>query len=330
MLLVGAALGVAAFAAEQRAFVWDPNVRAAPGGGWVVTGSSHLPPASPALASGRLVWTQGAYTCVLELESGDTHVVGAAARGSTVWPAVAGVRYIAWIEIPRSTDGGSLWVYDADRGRRRRFAVGRAAATPAVAGDLVAWYDVAPDGRPQVQTIDMGTERRAVLAEGAGIDLPVLGGDGVVAWLTRTGSGPAAVLRESSSGRRTTVPLTGSGAQVGDLRLAGRMLLWTLTSASETRVVVFDLDSRATSVVSRDTGTMAATDGAQVVWTSDASPSTPSVVRGLLLTGGAEYEVGRPAGAPKSLAAGAGWVAWVVDDGGATRLAALPVRRGGP
>lgn len=328
VLVVGAALGAAAFAAEQRAFVWDPDVHAVPDDGWVITDSQGLRPSSPVISGDHLVWGQGAYTCVLELDSGDAHVVGAAPRGSAVWPADAGPRYVAWIEVPRGAVGeGTLWVYDVEIGRRQRYVVGREAATPAVADDLVAWYDEDGDGMPRIETLDMESERRAVLATGANIQYPVLGGDGVVGWVSRAGGRPAVLLHDIASQVQTTVPLAGSGAQIGDLQLAGRTLLWTLTSETGGRVVTFDLDSRATALVARGVITEAATDGETVIWASGESLSGACVVRGLTLVAGDEYEIGRPAAWPSSLAVGSGWAAWVYDLDGVTYLETVRVLR---
>jgi len=327
VLMVGAALGAAAFAAEQRAFVWRPAVEARASGGWTVTGSAGLRPSSPTLAADHLVWSQGARTCVLDLESGDAHVVGAATPGSSVWPSAAGDCYVAWIEVPRGSGAGSLWVYDLDLGRRQRFAVGRAATSPAVCDDLVAWYGRSPDGTPRVEAIDMRSGRRAVLVEDPGIEEPVLGADDGVAWVTRSERGPAVVVRDLAAQTQTTVALAASGTTVDELRLAGHTLLWSIASGSDTRVVTFDLDTRATSVVARGLITAAATDGREVIWAEGGSPSGEGVVRGRSLAGGAEYEVGVAVAPPTSLAVGSGWVAWTFDDGGTTYLETSPLRR---
>ena len=140
-------------------------------GGWRVAGPSGLRPVAPALAGEHLAWGQGPYTCVLELDSGDTHVVGAAPRGASIWPPATGGRYVAWIEQPRSGNGSSrLWVYDADRGRRQSFTVSPGAATTAVTGDLIVWYDGGSPGR--VKTLDMRSGERTTIAEGEDVDYP--------------------------------------------------------------------------------------------------------------------------------------------------------------
>lgn len=331
VLLAGAILGAAAFGAEQHYFVWQPTVDPIPDGGWRVTGSQGLRPTSPVLAGDRLAWGQGGYTCVLELDSGDAHVVGVAPRGSSIWPPAAGARYVAWIETPRGAGEGHLWVYDTQRGRRQSFVVSREAATPAVAGDLVAWYDVAAGGTPRVETLDMATGRRAVLAEGAGIDYPVLAGDGVVGWVTRAGVGsaPSVVVRDLTAHTDTSIPLAGggSGLSVGDIQLAGRVLLWTLTSDATARVVVYDVDARATSVVASGEVSAPATDGSVVVWASGEDSTGACVVRARSIEGADVSEIGRPAAWPSAMAVGQEWVAWTLDEGTWTYLEARSVGR---
>jgi len=325
VLLVGAALGAAGFAAEQRAFVWKPAVSETSGGGWRVTGSAGLRPTAPAIAGGRLAWGQGAYTCVLELDAGDTHVVGAAPRGTSIWPPAAGERYVAWIEQPESDDGSArLWVYDADRGRRQSFAVSSGSATPAVSGDLVAWFDGA--GSPRVLTLDMSTGRRSVIAEGPDVDYPVVAGDGLVGWLQPVGEGgaPSVALREIAGGRTTTVKLAadGSGLSVGDIQMAGQTLLWTLQGRTST-IAVHDVPSGVTRTIASGMVGSPATDGEVVIWTTADDESGAPVVRGVTLADDTKLEVGRPAGWPGSLAIQGDWVAWTLNEGSWSYLEAV-------
>ncbi len=327
VIIAGAALGAAAFAGEQHYFVWEPEVSSTPEGSWRVAGSPGLRPTSPAFAGDRLVWGQGPYTCVLELETGDSHVVGVAPRGSSIWPPATGPGYVTWAETPRSAEEGVLWVYDAVHGRRQRFTVSSDAATPAVSGDVVAWYDVAAGGTARVEALDMGTGLRSVLKEGPGIEPPVLGGDGAIGWVVGAGTGgaPRVVVHDLATRTETIVPLAGdgSGLSVGDIRLGGRTLLWTLTSPAGTRVVVFDLDTHATSVVVSGAVAAPATDGKVVVWAAGEGAAGSCVVRSRALAGGPTYEVGRPAAWPSSTAVGSGWVAWAVSEGDRTYLEAV-------
>jgi len=323
VLVVGAALGAAGFAAEQRAFVWKPSVSETSDGGWLVTGSAGLRPDVPVIADGRLVWGQGPYTCVLDLDDGDTHVVGAAPRGTSIWPPAADGRYVAWIEMPGDDAQGGptqLWIYDADRGRRHSFTVTPGAATTAVDGDLVAWFDGGQT--PRVVALDMGTQDRSVIAQGEGLDYPVLAGDGLVGWLQPRADGraPSVVLYDIDSGEETTVKLAadGSGLSVGDIQLCGRILLWTLQGATTTSIVVHDVHSGTSSVIASGAVENPATDGEVIVWVVTDDPSGTPVVRGRTLgdgAAGAEFEVGRPKTWPSSLAVGGQWVAWSFDDG---------------
>jgi hypothetical protein len=318
VLVAGGALGAAGFAAEQRAFVWKPQVTATANGGWRVTGPSGLRPTAPSLAGGHLVWGQGPYTCVLELDSGDSHVVGAAPRGTSIWPPAAGERYVAWIERPRSTDGPSrLWVYDTDRGRRQSFAAGAGAATTAVTGDLVVWYEGGSPGR--VLSLDMRSGERATIAEGDDVDYPVLAGDGMVGWLRSgpEGSAPSVAIHDLKTGQESTVVLAadGSGVSVGDIEMAGATLIWTLGGGEGTSLVVHDVPSRVSRVAARGAIEVPATDGQVVLWAAKDDTSGTPVIRGLTLADDTGFELVRPSAWPTALAVGSGWLAWAVADG---------------
>lgn len=332
VLVAGAGLGAAGFAAEQHAFVWKPSVSAASNGGWRVTGSAGLRPTAPVIAGGHLVWGQGSYTCVLELDSGATHVVGAAPRGTSIWPPAADERYVAWIEMPRDDaqgDPARLWVYDADRGRRQSFAVGPGAATTAVCGDVVAWYDGAE--RARVMRLDMRSEDRSVLARGEDVDFPVLAGDGVVGWLQTgsKGSAPSVALRDLETGTVTTVRLAadGSGVRVGDILMAGHTVLWTLQVETTTSILVHDTTSGVSRVIAGGAVEHPVTDGDLVVWaTADGSSGSP-VIRAHSLADDTEFDAARPADWPSSLALGGGWLAWTSDEGSWTHLEVLRLTR---
>ncbi len=331
VVAAGVVLGAAGFAVERRVAYWEPSVAATPTGGWSIAGNAGLRPVAPVLADGRLVWGQGHNTCVLDLDSGDPHVVGVAPRGISAWPPAADGHRVAWLETPHdAAPGGSahLWAYDAEGGRRLSFAVASGATSVAVDGDLVVWLD---EGRaPRVCALDLSTDRRSELAEGQGIAGPVLASDGLVGWLRRgvEGGGPWAVLRDVATGELATVRLAadGSGAGVGDVQLRGRILLWTVRSVATTTVMAYDVRAGVSSVVAGGDVESPATDGELVVWAAGGESTGSSVVRGRRL-GGAEFQVRRLAAWPTSLAVGDGWLAWSLDGGASPSLQAERIGR---
>jgi hypothetical protein len=324
VLVVGASLGAAGFAAEQRAFVWRPDVTALSGGGWRVTGSEGLRPAAPAVAADRVAWSQGGHTCLMDLASGDTKVIGAASRETESWSPALDGRTVVWLESSNTGDEPALlWVYDIGRHRRVAHQVGVGAAAPVVAGDLVVWPDVSRSGVQQIAALDLKTGGRSVIVEGNEILPTVVAGDDAFGWLVQPGGGrsPWVVVRDLRTMKDATVRLAadGSGLTVTDIHMGGRTLLWALQSSTATRLVAFDLDTRATTVVAQGTVVQSpATDGTVVVWAARDDSSGSCIVRGRRLgdgAAGAEFEVGRPKTWPTSLAVGGQWVAWSFDDG---------------
>ncbi len=339
VLAAGALLGAAAFVTEQRLFVWHPAVSALSGGGWRVTGPEGLRPAAAAVAADRVAWSQGGYTCLMDLASGDAKVIGADSRGTELWAPALDGRTVVWLESSKTGDEpGRLWVYDIGRGRRVAYRVDVGAEAPVVAGDLVAWPDVSRDGVPEVAALDLETGRRSVLAAGDEISPPVVGGEDAVGWLVQPAEGrsPSVVVRDLRTTTDTTVPLAadGSGLTVTDVHMGGRTLLWALQSSTATRVVTFDLDTHATKVVVQGTVVQSpATDGTVVVWAARDDSSGSCIVRGRTLDGGAdgglgkEFGIGRPATWLTSLAVGGEWAAWAFDDGTWSYLDAVELPR---
>jgi hypothetical protein len=325
VLVAGAGLGAAGFAAEQRLLVWRPVVTELSGGGWRVTGSAGLRPAVPSIAAGRVAWNQGSYTCLMDLASGDTKVIGAAARGSALWSPALDERTVVWLESPNNgaEDETRLWIYDIERGRRVDYRLGGGAEAPVVAGDLVVWPDVSRSGVPEIAALDLKTGGRSVIAEGNAIFPTVVAGEDAFCWLVQPSESrsQSVVVRDLRTTTDTTVPLAadGSGLTVTDIHMGGRTLLWALQSSTTTRVVTFDLDTHATKVVVQGTIVQSpATDGTVVVWAARDASSGSCIVRGRRLDDGAagvEFEVGRPATWPTSLAVDGEWVAWSFDDG---------------
>ena len=326
VLAVGSALGAVGFAAEQRLFVWKPDVKALPGGGWRITGSAGLRPLAPALAGDRLAWSQAGYTCLMELASGDTKVIGAASRVTDLWPPALDTRSAAWLESDKNgVDPAHLWVYDIGRGRRVAHRAGAAAEAPALSDPFVAWLDDQPDGHREVTALDVETGRRSALVTGDGLSSPVIAGDDAVGWLLQpTGdAAPTVVVRDLGTGTETAIMLAsaGSGLTVGDIQMAGRLVLWTQRSSRTTRIVAYDLESRQTTTVADGAVETPATDGEVVVWAQpDGTSPHGCVVMMRGLGGGPPSVAARPAAWPAGLAVGGGRLAWVINDGTWTYL----------
>jgi hypothetical protein len=324
VVALGAALGAAGFAAEQRLFVWKPNVTPLEGGGWRVTGSAGLRPQAPVLAADHLVWSQGGYTCLMDLDSGDVKVIGAAAHGTDLWPPALDSRSVAWTEADKQGAAPAhLWVYDIGRGRRVPYDVGAASEGPALTDRLVVWLDDSSGGRREVTALDRDTEKRSVIAKGQGIASPVMAGDGVVGWVggLTPDSAPMVVVRDLQAGTDTAIMLAspGSGLTVGDIQMARRTVLWTQRSSTSARLLAYDLDTGRTTTVADGVVEHPATDGEVAVWTQPGPASAPAVMM-RRLAGGAASVAARPTAWPVGLAVGGSHLAWVVNDGTWTYL----------
>jgi hypothetical protein len=329
VVLAGAALGAGAFAAEQRLVVWDPVVDRTETGGWRISGTPGLPPTVPAIAGGHVVWGQGPYTCTLELESGETHVIGVAPAGMSVWPPAADETLAAWVEAPRNDDsqyGSQLWVYDSERGRRRAFAVGPKASAAAAAGTLVVWFEGGSETK--VLSLNTADDARTPLVESGDLRPPVLAGDGHVGWLQDNGAGRGsmAVLQSLTSDSIARIPLNDvGGAGIGYVQLHGGLLLWTLQSAGVTRVMAHDTRNGVTTVVAAGTVASAATDGDMIVWAAAEDTPETWVIRGQRLGEAVARELARLPVAPSQLAVGDGWIAWAHEHEAVSSLAVEPL-----
>ena len=314
VLVTGAALGAAAFTAEQRFIVWRPNVSRT-ADGWHVTGASGLRPAAPAIAGDHIAWGQGLYTCVMDLGTGETHVIGFAATGTSIWPPSMNGRYVAWMETPKASGGrGLVWTYDIERGRRLSHGAGANGATTALSDDRVIWYEGGDATR--VVGVDLAYGTRSVQSSAADLDYPVLGAGHLIGWLLHSDArGVLAQLKDIARGTLVEVPLVapGSGLTVGDIQLAGNWLLWTVQSATSTTVLVYDAAAGTTRTVVRGDVLMPATDGRTVVWATPSESGSGAAVRGATASGD-PFIVTRLATWPSALAIGGGRVAWTGED----------------
>lgn len=313
IMLAGVGLGIAWFAAERHLIVWTPSITPTESGGWVIAGVPGTRTLAPAIAGGRLVWGQNGHTCTLDLASGERHVVGAAPRSLESGAPAASVNNAAWLETPRDDlrRRGQLWLYDAERGRRRSLPVAAEATGVAVDGGAVVWYEGGSQGT--ILILDVASGLRSTVVRDTDVRPPALAGGGLVGWLRTSGSATetTAVLRDTATGAETRVPLgDGYGVTVGVVELRARTLLWTLESAAGTSVCVQDERGRAAGVLATGDISAAATDGEMVVWSARDAGVGAWIIRGRRLNDGQDLELARLPAAPGHLALGDGWMAW--------------------
>ena len=117
VVVCGAIIGVAGFAFEQAHADWRPHAtRTATG--WRVT-QPVLGVNGPALAGGHLAWQAGPYTIVMDLRSGKTKLVGAAADAQSVEPPAVSSAAAVWVELSGEPHQRTV-VYSYDFASRRR------------------------------------------------------------------------------------------------------------------------------------------------------------------------------------------------------------------
>ena len=94
---LGAALGAVAFAYESARQPWRPQTtRTATG--WRIVEPGGRPPSDPSVSDGRLVWTWGADTILMDLTTGKTRLLGSGVHTSGVMPASISDRYVVFSE----------------------------------------------------------------------------------------------------------------------------------------------------------------------------------------------------------------------------------------
>jgi hypothetical protein len=311
VLIAGAAMGAAGFAAEQRYVVWHPKITRV-SGGWRVAAGQGNHQSGVIMAGDHLAWTQGVYTCVLDLRSGDVSVVGFANGGTSIWPPAIEQRYVAWTESPRDTRGAStVWVYDVERGRRVAYMASANAAMSGLAHDLLVWYD---GSGPSIVGVTLASGARSVVASSPTLDLPPLASGSLVGWLEApAGGGVDAVVKDLATGTVTRVILggSGSGLSIGDVQLAGGLLVWTQQGERSTSIMSYRVATQTTTVVARGDVGSPATDGSTVVWWTSAVSGVGATIMGARTDGGRPFVVTHLSGWPNGGLAVAGrWVAW--------------------
>jgi hypothetical protein len=318
VLLAGAVLGAAAFTFEQSRATWRPQVSAT-GTGWRISTSHGLRLGGSALGGDRLAWEAGPFTLLTDLRSGRSRLLGAAASaGSASGPSISD-RFVVWLQAPvYGSSEAIVWDYDISQGRRTRLdGVQGISQSPAVSGTTAVWETFVGDGTQRIDGADLVTGRRFSLGASGGASQLVISGS-LVAWVAPHPSPPAPsviTVVDLADGRRWGIaPYPQSqGSDILGIALAGRILVWSRSTAAGDEILSYDLDTAAARTIAQGVGhSPLAADGDLVVW---AQPSTQGDTRvvGLRLSRGDPFTIAAVSGgAVRSVLVSGNTVAWHV------------------
>ena len=314
VLVVGAALGAAGYAAEQHHSSWLPKP-AREGGGWRVVDAHGRRFSGLSLSGDHLAWQDGPLVLVMDLGSGRVRVLGPGPENDSTWQPAASPQYVVWFEGRRgSADRGEAYGYDLSSRRRRALTpVVRPASYVAASGELAVWTEVASGGRARLVALDLGTTRRSSIPAEAGE--PLIDGDLVA--VKRSGSGGDAISAlDLASGRERPV-VAGNGGVMTGFGLSGRRVAWGWTDAATGagRVLVRDVDDGATTFVATALGlTGPAISGDVVVWAQRPPDGGGSAVMGRRLGGGPAFQIAAVAGDVDTVQVSGATVAYLMRD----------------
>ena len=139
----------------------------------------------PALAGDHLAWQAGPYTIVMDLSSGKTKLVGAAARRPVAHAAgrVADAPCCGWSTPATPRQQTLVYAYDfSSRRRQRLLETERRLDMPALAGATAYWLRGQRRGATAVVACDIASGRRRVLATGNGLGPFLLADGSLVVW----------------------------------------------------------------------------------------------------------------------------------------------------
>ena len=325
---------MAGFAFEQGHADWHPHA-ARTTAGWHVT-QPHLGIDGPALAGDHLAWQAGPYTIVMDLGSGRTRLVGAAAAAQSVWPPQVAPRVAVWMDIAGGSDQTTVvYAYDFASRRRQRLLQTSAdltAASPVVAGTTAFWLSER-NGTTSVVSCDTGSGRTRVLAAGSGLGPFLLADGSLVVWSRQ--SQPSApfslTVLDTFSDTTSELALPGqSGALFDSPVLADGTLVWLRSaeqSGSDT-IDAYDLRTLAArQVVGGERLVGPGFDGTTVVWAQPADDGPGDVVMGLRLSGGAAFRIAAVPADVSSVMVSGSRVAWCVGAGPRSWLATARLPR---
>lgn len=330
VLAAGGLIGAGGSLLEQSRATWRPQAartetgwRISPAG---VATSHSMAPHGLALHGHALAWVQGRNTLLMDLRSGKIILLHAAPRGTHPQPPAVSDRYVVWGESDAARQLTVVWVYDLTRHRRYRLAgIDGQPSPPVISGSTVVWRAASGASRDasEIQTVDLETGTRSLIARGRDLGPPAAGGGRAAWWSGTDGGTPRIVVKDLGSGGETTVtqPLGQSSVSVTQTFVSGSTLAWAVVD-----------DGAGTSVVqSYDV----ATDRRRSVIRPGAA-SRPTFSEGRLVW--AERDEGRQgelmawdavSGEPYALLGGVGGeavihgdtIAWLVSQGDGTVVA---------
>jgi hypothetical protein len=318
VLAIGAGLGAAVFAAEQRYRGWLPEAQRE-GSGWRVVDAHGRRFSDLSLSGDSLAWQDGPLIVVMDLGSGRIRLLGPGPENHSTWrPAVSG-RYVVWFEGRRVSSGrGEAYSYDLSSRRRRAVAgVVSPASYVAASGGLAVWTELAGgEGEARLVVVDLDAARRTSIPAAAGEPLV----DGGLVAMRRGGAGGDAIAVIDLATRREWPVVAGNGGQMTGFGLSGRRVAWGWTDAGTGagRVLVRDADGGRTTLVAMALGlTGPAISGDVVVWaTHQASEGGDAAVMGRRLGGGPAFLIASAAGRVEALQVSGDTAAWLLREPG--------------
>lgn len=291
-VLVGGLLGAAGFAVERR--LGGPHVEVRrTSAGWRIAAEGGLRFHGPDLHGRHLVWQDGPFVLLMDLDSGHLRTLAPGPENGATWrPAVSG-EYVVWFEAPRGARRGDAYSYDFDSGRRRLVAEEVLVASyPDVSGRAAVWTESVGDGAAQLTTVDLvtGVQRSLAVPDGE----PLVDGRlfAYRSWPSASGRDEIVGI-DLDTGGRTLLASAAPGSTLGitGWAVSGRRVAWCWKdwSSGESRVLVRDVDTLQTVPVATGPGLVGPSlDGDLVVWAESTSGGTRIMS---LRLGGEEREI---------------------------------------
>jgi hypothetical protein len=314
-VLVGGLLGTAGFAAERR--LGGPHVEVRrTSTGWRVTADGGLRFHGPDLHGRRLVWQDGPFILLMDLDSGHLRTLAPGAENGATWRPAVSDEYVVWFEAPRGAWRGDAYAYDVASGRRRLVAEEVLVASyPDVSGRTAVWTESVGDGATQLTATDLASEQHRSLAVPEGE--PVVDGR-LVAYRRRpsASSQNEIVAIDLDTGGQTLVASAAPGSALGitGWAVSGRRVAWCWKdwSTGESRVLVRDVDTLQAVPVAAGSGLVGPSlDGDLVVWAEPTSAGARILGRRL---GGESREIATTGLTVSHVLVSGGFVAWLGED----------------